>query len=29
VVSQPNDHTIAHFGELSCETAKFAADAGW
>jgi 4-hydroxy-4-methyl-2-oxoglutarate aldolase len=23
VVSQPNDHTIAHFGELSCETAKF------
>src|SRR5260370_35970081 len=23
VVSQPNDHTIAHFGELSCETSKF------
>src|SRR6267142_2774979 len=23
VVSQPNDSTIAHFGELSCETAKF------
>jgi 4-hydroxy-4-methyl-2-oxoglutarate aldolase len=23
VVSQPYDHTIAHFGELSCETAKF------
>jgi 4-hydroxy-4-methyl-2-oxoglutarate aldolase len=22
VVSQPNDHTIAHFGELSAETAK-------
>ena len=22
VVSQPNDHTIAHFGELSCETAN-------
>jgi 4-hydroxy-4-methyl-2-oxoglutarate aldolase len=23
VVSQPNDSAIAHFGELSCETAKF------
>ena len=23
VVSQPNDRTVAHFGELSCETAKF------
>jgi 4-hydroxy-4-methyl-2-oxoglutarate aldolase len=23
VVSQPNDGSIAHFGELSCETAKF------
>src|SRR5260370_24721097 len=23
VVSQPNDHTISHFGELSCETANF------
>jgi regulator of RNase E activity RraA len=22
VVSQPNDRTVAHFGELSCETAK-------
>ena len=22
VVSQPNDHTVAHFGELSAETAK-------
>lgn len=22
VVSQPHDHTVAHFGELSCETAK-------
>jgi regulator of RNase E activity RraA len=23
VVIQPNDQTVAHFGELSCETAKF------
>jgi regulator of RNase E activity RraA len=23
VVTQPNDDTVAHFGELSCETAKF------
>lgn len=23
VISQPNDATVAHFGELSCETAKF------
>jgi regulator of RNase E activity RraA len=23
VVIQPNDDTVAHFGELSCETAKF------
>ncbi len=23
VVSQPNDRSIAHFGELSCETAKY------
>ena len=22
VVSQPHDHTVSHFGELSCETAK-------
>ncbi len=22
VVSQPQDHTVSHFGELSCETAK-------
>jgi len=22
IVSQPNDHTVAHFGELSAETAK-------
>ena len=22
VVSQPRDHTVSHFGELSCETAK-------
>ncbi len=28
VVSQPNDHTIAHFGELSCETAKFRGGCG-
>ncbi|MDQ6705314.1 MAG: RraA family protein [Acidobacteriota bacterium] len=22
VISQPNDHAVSHFGELSCETAK-------
>lgn len=29
VVIQPNDDTIAHFGELSCETAKFRGGAEW
>ena len=28
VVSQPNDHTVAHFGELSAETAKSRGGAG-
>jgi len=28
VVSQPNDYTVAHFGELSAETAKLRGSAG-
>jgi regulator of RNase E activity RraA len=28
VISQPNDHTVAHFGELSAETAKLRGGAG-